>query len=165
VDQLAAKFWELKTKYPKDQRLKLSLKRTPSGFWGFIARKIAKTHELTLEPARISEFVTYRGASSHDADPILIHQRVTGPYPAWSSISGHSSITRVSSVTDLHQSRFLSIWKISVIECRRLYGCRNTFRHTFPLAQRCIQRASHVSNQGNVWRRHDTPPECAAMDS
>jgi hypothetical protein len=53
------------------------------------------------------------GALNHDADSVLIHQRVSGPYPAWSRISGHSSIPRVSSVTDFHQSRsFVDIEKI-----------------------------------------------------
>jgi hypothetical protein len=35
----------------------------------------------------------------------------------------------------------------------------------FPLAQRRIQRANHVSNQGNVGSRRVLGPECAAMDS
>jgi hypothetical protein len=45
-------------------------------------------------------------ALSQGVDPITIHQRVSRPYPAWSKIFGHSFLSRVSSVTDFHQSRF-----------------------------------------------------------
>jgi hypothetical protein len=46
-----------------------------------------------------------RNAVAHGADPIPIHQRVSGTCPAWSRISGHASVPRGSRVTDFHQSR------------------------------------------------------------
>jgi hypothetical protein len=58
-----------------------------------------------------------RGASSYGVDPIPIHQRVSVPYPVWTRISGQSSISRVSSVTDVHQSWCLVDIKTSVRGC------------------------------------------------
>jgi hypothetical protein len=60
---------------------------------------------------------------------------------------------------------FWSIEKKSVVSFGCLYGSRNPFGYAFPLAQRHIQRANHISNQGNVWKRCDTPRDYAAMDS
>jgi hypothetical protein len=53
-----------------------------------------------------------RDALSHGAGPISIHERVGGPYPAWTRISGYSSISRQSSATNFHQLRlFVNIEK------------------------------------------------------
>jgi hypothetical protein len=114
---------------------------------------LAKNHQL------------YRGAVNHGADPILIHQRVSGPYPAWSRVSERSSIPSVWIVTNFHQSRFfVDFEKICDLIHMSLWTPKS-IPQTFRLARRCIQRANPVSNQGNPWERCDTPPESTAINS
>jgi len=121
---------------------------------------------IDIEEGWQNIYLTVTGdALSHGADPIPIHQRVSGIYLAWIRISGHSSIPDISIVTDFHQSQFFVDMEKSIISSKGLYGCRNPCGHTLPLAPKRIQSTNHVANQGNVWSRRDTPPECAATDS